>query len=63
MTNRQTESHTPAIWAEDVKLAAAAGIDGFALNMGQASWQIDRVATAYQTAYDLRATSPFQLFL
>ena len=33
-------------WAEDIALAHAAGIDGFALNIGSDSWEPARVADA-----------------
>ncbi|KAJ3527217.1 hypothetical protein NMY22_g9870 [Coprinellus aureogranulatus] len=37
-------------WARDMNLAAAKGIDGFALNMGNDAWQLDRIADAYDVA-------------
>lgn len=57
----QTYSYTETTWASDIEQAAAAGIDGFALNMGRDDWQPDRVATAYAAAKAFG--SNFQLFL
>ncbi len=37
-------------WASDISAAQAAGIDGFALNMGSDYWQPARVADAYTAA-------------
>lgn len=34
-------------WADDIALAHAAGIDGFALNVGRDEWQPARVNDAY----------------
>ncbi|GFZ50872.1 Endo-1,3-alpha-glucanase agn1 [Saitozyma sp. JCM 24511] len=45
-----TYSYTQATWASNIAQAQAAGIDGFALNMGIDSWQPDRVADAYAAA-------------
>jgi len=33
-------------WEDDIRLAHASGIDGFALNMGQDEWQPTRIADA-----------------
>ncbi|WVQ85464.1 hypothetical protein IAT38_007629 [Cryptococcus sp. DSM 104549] len=46
-------------WATDISAASAAGIDGFALNMGSDSWQTARVADAYSAA----GSTGFKLFL
>ncbi|KAF8158163.1 glycosyl hydrolase family 71-domain-containing protein [Crassisporium funariophilum] len=48
-------------WAEDITLAHAAGIDGFALNMGRDEWQPARVADAYESAK--QSGLDFKLFL
>lgn len=37
-------------WLTDIRLAKAAGIDGFALNIGTEQWQTDRSADAYAAA-------------
>lgn len=42
-----TFPYTPDDWADDMALAQASGIDGFALNVGVDSWQPDRVKDAY----------------
>ena len=42
-----TAPYTAADWMEDITLAHAAGIDGFALNIGTDSFQSGQVATAY----------------
>lgn len=39
-----------AVYRPDMNLAAAKGIDGFALNMGSDPWQMDRIADAYDVA-------------
>lgn len=54
-----TYSYTQATWADDISQAAAAGIDGFALNMGGDSWQPARVANAYAAA---EAQGTFKMF-
>lgn len=41
-----TAPYTSADWMEDITLAHAAGIDGFALNIGSDSWQVTQVANA-----------------
>lgn len=43
-----------------MRIAAANGIDGFALNMGGDSWEPARVADAYAAA---EAQGNFKLFL
>ena len=48
-------------WLIDIRAAAAVGIDGFALNMGVESWQVDRVADAYTAAQ--QSGLNFKLFL
>ncbi|WWC66431.1 uncharacterized protein I206_100333 [Kwoniella pini CBS 10737] len=54
-----TYPYTQSNWASDIAAAQAAGIDGFALNMGSDSWQVDRISDAYSAA----ASSGFKLFL
>lgn len=51
---------TQSSWATDIALAKAAGIDGFALNMGSDYWQPARVADAYAAA---AAAGGFTVFL
>ena len=41
-----TAPYTSADWTQDITLAHAAGIDGFALNIGTDSWQTSQVASA-----------------
>ena len=41
-----TYPYTLSDWADDIAQAHAAGIDGFALNMGSDEWQPARVADA-----------------
>ena len=41
-----TNQYTSADWQEDITQAHAAGIDGFALNVGSDDWQPGQVATA-----------------
>ena len=41
-----TYPYTSADWLKDITLAHAAGIDGFALNIGSDSWQTAQVASA-----------------
>lgn len=43
-------TYTYDTWMNDIKLASASGIDGFALNMGPDSWQPDRIKDAYNAA-------------
>ncbi|EIW68225.1 hypothetical protein TREMEDRAFT_44661 [Tremella mesenterica DSM 1558] len=54
-----TYSYTQSTWADDISMAASAGIDGFALNMGSDSWQPARIADAYAAA---QAHGSFKLF-
>ncbi|KAF9556741.1 hypothetical protein CPC08DRAFT_736978 [Agrocybe pediades] len=48
-------------WADDIALAHASGIDGFALNMGIDDWQPARVADAYEAAK--QSNTDFKMFL
>ena len=41
-----TYPYTPQDWATDITAAHAAGIDGFALNIGTDDWQPTQVANA-----------------
>lgn len=41
-----TAPYTQDTWAADIALAQANGIDGFALNVGSASWELTQVASA-----------------
>jgi glucan endo-1,3-alpha-glucosidase len=45
-----TFGYTTSSWSSDFALAVAAGIDGFALNLGSDSWEAQSVAFAYQAA-------------
>lgn len=54
-----TYSYSRSDWATDIRLAKAAGIDGFALNVGTEQWQRDQAAVAYSVA----AGTGFKLFL
>jgi len=45
-----TYSYSRADWVTDIKAAQAAGIDGFALNVGTEQWQRDQSAVAYAAA-------------
>ncbi|WRT64077.1 uncharacterized protein IL334_001005 [Kwoniella shivajii] len=54
-----TYPYTQSNWASDISAAKAAGIDGFALNMGSDSWQVDRISDAFSAA----GSSGFKLFL
>ncbi|EDR13362.1 glycoside hydrolase family 71 protein [Laccaria bicolor S238N-H82] len=56
-----TFPYTIQDWADDIALAHASGIDGFALNMGSDDWEPARVADAYQAA--LQSGLDFKLFL
>lgn len=56
-----TYSYNQAMWASDIALAAASGIDGFALNIGSSSWESARVNDAYNAA--AAAGGSFKLFL
>jgi glucan endo-1,3-alpha-glucosidase len=42
--------YTYNTWMNDIRLASASGIDGFALNMGPDTWQPDRIRDAYNAA-------------
>lgn len=46
-----TDTYTTADWTEDITQAHAAGIDGFALNVGSNDWQPAQVAAAYVSYY------------
>lgn len=48
-------------WMNNIRLASAAGFDGFALNVGHEDWQARQVASAYQAAAD--SGTGFKLFL
>ncbi|KAF5382553.1 hypothetical protein D9615_002844 [Tricholomella constricta] len=48
-------------WVDDIALAHASGLDGFALNMGRDEWQLERVSDAYEAA--LQSGLDFKLFL
>ncbi|KAH9480429.1 Glucan endo-1,3-alpha-glucosidase agn1 [Psilocybe cubensis] len=56
-----TFPYTVQDWADDIALAHASGIDGFALNMGIDDWQPDRVSDAYTAAH--QSNLDFKLFL
>ncbi|KAK2465337.1 hypothetical protein APHAL10511_002691 [Amanita phalloides] len=56
-----TYPYTQSDWLDDISLAYAAGIDGFALNMGRDDWQTSRVADAYDAA--LQSKLDFKLFI
>ncbi|KAF5342756.1 hypothetical protein D9757_014508 [Collybiopsis confluens] len=56
-----TFPYTSQDWLNDIKLANASGIDGFALNIGRDSWQPDRVADAYAAAQN--SLFDFKMFL
>ncbi|KAJ7677688.1 glycoside hydrolase [Mycena polygramma] len=53
------DGYTQADWANDIALAAATGIDAFALNIGTDSWTDPQLALAYAAA---RSTN-FKLFI
>lgn len=55
-----TYPYGKADWAKDIAAAKAAGIDGFALNMGSDWWQTARVADAYAAAVE---AGDFTMFL
>ncbi len=57
----QTYSYIVDNWNNDIQLAQAGGIDGFALNIGVDSWQPARIADAYNTAKTMG--TGFQLFM
>ncbi|KAK7469233.1 hypothetical protein VKT23_003722 [Stygiomarasmius scandens] len=56
-----TFPYTLQDWTDDIFLAHASGIDGFALNIGRDEWQPDRVTDAYQAA--LQSGLAFKMFL
>ncbi|GBE84927.1 glycoside hydrolase family 71 protein [Sparassis latifolia] len=56
-----TYPYTVTDWANDIALASASGLDGFALNVGSDVWQSARVADAYQAAAN--SGTGFKLFL
>lgn len=58
---QQTYSYTIEEWASDISMAAAAGIDGFALNIGNDYWGWDRVVDAYAAAKSFGPS--FKLFM
>jgi glucan endo-1,3-alpha-glucosidase len=45
-----TDVYTVNDWIDDIKLASAAGIDAFALNIGPESFYKDQVKNAYKAA-------------
>ncbi|CAD6570391.1 MAG: hypothetical protein TREMPRED_005793 [Tremellales sp. Tagirdzhanova-0007] len=55
-----TYSYTQATWADDIGLASAAGIDGFALNLGSDAYEPSSVTNAFAAA---EAHGSFKLFL
>ncbi|KAI0698316.1 glycoside hydrolase family 71 protein [Cerioporus squamosus] len=56
-----TYPYTIHEWKEDIVLAAARGIDAFALNVGPEDWQYESVALCYAAALELQ--TPFKLFI
>ncbi|KAK0187984.1 glycoside hydrolase family 71 protein, partial [Armillaria mellea] len=56
-----TYPYTSDDWVEDISLASASGIDGFALNVGVDDFQKDQVAAAYDAAQ--QSGLDFKLFL
>ncbi|ETW78345.1 glycoside hydrolase family 71 protein [Heterobasidion irregulare TC 32-1] len=64
-----TYPYTTEDWVEDIKLARAHGLDGFALNVGREEWQRCRVEDCYTAAARLNqsTTGPdvfqFKLFI
>ncbi|THH26891.1 hypothetical protein EUX98_g7296 [Antrodiella citrinella] len=56
-----TYNYTVSSWAADISLAAAKGVDAFALNVGSDSWEPNQVANAYTAARNLNST--LKLFL
>ena len=49
-----TSAYTPGLWEQDISLAKAAGIDGFALNIGpKDSWTEPQLDAAYNAADSL----------
>lgn len=41
-----TYPYNLSTWESDIRLAYRSGLDGFALNVGSDSWEIDQVASA-----------------
>ncbi|PSR74813.1 hypothetical protein PHLCEN_2v9527 [Hermanssonia centrifuga] len=56
-----TYPYTQDDWTSDIQAAHAAGIDGFALNIGSDDWQPTQVASAYQAA--AASGTDFKLFI
>ncbi|KAI0732037.1 glycoside hydrolase [Fomitopsis betulina] len=56
-----TYPYNLSTWESDIRLAYRSGLDGFALNVGSDSWEIDQVASAYQAAENLGYD--FRLFI
>ncbi|KAL0961058.1 hypothetical protein HGRIS_006046 [Hohenbuehelia grisea] len=56
-----TFPYTKQDWADDVALAHASGIDGFALNYGRDEWQPARIDDAYEAARN--SGLDFKMFL
>lgn len=56
---RHLRQHSSLTFHQDITLALAHGIDGFALNIGSDNWQAARIADAYEAARGTR----FQLFI
>lgn len=54
-----TFPYTLQDWVDDITLAHASGIDGFALNLGSDVWEPDRIADAYVT---LRSTQLLNMY-
>ena len=57
-----TAPYTAADWTEDITLAHAAGIDGFALNIGTDSFQSSQVAAAYVASISIEYYRPLTVF-
>ncbi|KZV70584.1 glycoside hydrolase family 71 protein [Peniophora sp. CONT] len=55
-----TAPYTQATWTNDINLAKNSGIDGFALNVGSADYEIAQVKNAYAAA---EAVGGFKLFI
>ncbi|ORY25195.1 glycosyl hydrolase family 71-domain-containing protein [Naematelia encephala] len=56
-----TYPYAESDWESDIQAAQSYGIDGFALNIGSESWQVDRAADAYSAAAALG--TGFKLFI
>ncbi|KAH8096821.1 glycoside hydrolase family 71 protein [Cristinia sonorae] len=56
-----TYNYSVSNWATDISLAAAKGVDAFALNVGVDSWEPGQIANAYKAAQNYGST--FKLFL